>query len=137
MPRVPTLPDHLRFFARIEKFHMECPKCAGMIFSHTSSRRRTLGFNSLTGRVTCSGCRFLMALGLLAYPVTRDVVGYRRPADQKPTWGELLQLRELYGGHYIAEAKRPSDHLNLYVEAECRCEPDDRGRPCPIHRPNP
>lgn len=138
MPRVQTIPDHLRFFARIDKFHMECPKCAGMIYSHTDSKRKTLGYNFLTGRVRCPYCRFIFALGIVAYPAIAHVrTGYQRPPDQKPTWGELLQLRGLLGGHYIAAAKRPDDHLNLYVETECRCQPDDRGYPCPIHRPAP
>lgn len=143
MPRVQEIPTHLRFFARIDKFHMECPRCAKLILSQKRLRdatnyRQISGFNPLNGRLFCPSCGFGMGLGLLCYPLLlRAHAGSHRPPDQKPTWQELLQLRELSGGFYVGEAKAPLDHRNLYVEAECRCRPDDRvwGSPCPIHSP--
>ena len=94
--------------------------------------RRIAGFNPITGRLRCPYCTMIMALGLLAYPVrSRGRKGPVRPADQKPTWRELLAMRALVGGFYLPEAKLPGDHLNLYVEDECRC--GHSSIPCPIH----
>jgi hypothetical protein len=138
MPRVPDLPKHLRFFARLEKFHCECPKCGRVISTFTKRSKSQQPFavwNPITGRLRCPYCNTQYGTGLLLYPVATRKPGVHehRPYDWTPTWQQLRELRALSPGRYvIGEAERSGDFRNLVVEAECQCEADQRWE-CPLH----
>lgn len=140
MPKSTLLPDHFRFFARIEKFHLACPKCGTMILSQRKTRRHrayviTEQWNPLLGEMRCSGCRTAFGMGLLLYPI--QYYGTMRrtiPPDLKPTWQEMHQLRQLREGHLVKAGKRPPESANIYVETTCLCDPAG-SHGCPLHDP--
>lgn len=144
MPRIPELPPSLRFFGRVERFTCECPKCGHLLIARPVPiavrkpwRQGERIWNPLSGRLWCPWCRTTFGIGLLVYPVQRDIGarGDQRPADWKPTWQQLCALRQLHGAYLIEEGKAPGDHHNLYVEGACTCLPGGEQRePCPLHR---
>lgn len=148
MPKISEMPDSTRFFGRVEQLQCECPKCGYLILTSaqptTDTRRRArrgsvsrpTGYNYLAGRLRCPKCQRHFGVGLLLYPLSQHVAK-GVPPDWRPTWQELLEMRSRFGGHYLDQVKRPGDHQNLYVEAECICGPEDRGQVCPIHGRQP
>jgi hypothetical protein len=151
MPRVPKLPaGSLRLFGRVDRFTVECPRCAELI-SATYERRMPIGhvrraeaarkrpsakqtiiYNPLTSRLCCPRCRRTFAVGLVLYPV-HPRSQPQQPDDTRPTWEQLLELRQLGAGFYIPETIKGKDPVNLFVERECPCEGGKVVLDCPIH----
>lgn len=158
MPRPPTLPPD-RFFARVDRFVCECPRC-GLVIQvnwaqdtgdarELSWRRERRGrasqirvkgdrshdliYNPLTSRLTCPACRVSFGIGLVAYPLVRRAPS-RQPSDQKPTWQQMLALRQRSSGYLSAEPIKGDDPVNVACVAECTC-PDTASwhTGCPIH----
>lgn len=148
MPRLPRNPADpgQRFFAQINRFICECPKCGYLIHAYFDQKTRTLPrggkpaparscvYNPLSSRLTCPQCRRTWGVGLLVYPVAQRVQS-RQPADQRPTLEQLLTLRS-YGGGWLSPTEiRGADEMNLVITAECVC-PDVAGglsMACPVH----
>lgn len=156
MPRPPNLPPD-RFFARVDRFVCECPFCGVIIHANfaeklsriqqqqvqrqrtkralelgrSPDRGRALQFNPLTSRLCCPSCRKVWAVGLVLYPVAGQKAG-RQPEDQRPTWQQLLELRQLAGGVLGDGVISGEEPVNLAVESACTCEVDRAG--CPVHR---
>ena len=163
MPRPDTLPQGvLRFFARVDRFTCECPRCGQLIQAHFDRssgisvgevrrkeaqrktiklRGRHLTYNPLTSRLTCPRCRRLFAVGLLLYPV-QERSRQQQPQDTQPTYKQLLALRQLQGGGFLVNTPiRGRDSVNLAVQGTCTCTLVGRWdalrvRPsstCPVH----
>ncbi len=154
MPRVPKLPaGSLRLFGRVDRFTVECPRCAQLISAHfdrrmpighvrraeatkarPSTRRNSkdLVYNPLTSRLCCPRCRRIWAVGLLLYPVHERSQG-QQPDDTRPSWQQLLELRQLGGAFLANKPIRGRDSVNLYVEAPCTCERGRIAPDCPVH----
>lgn len=155
MPRLPQLPSAFRLFARIDRFTTECPACGQLISAHFDRqigrvrralmrRRQATGstadpgmqYNPLTSRLTCPQCGRVWGVGLLLYPVVPRSPP-SQPYDQRPTWKQLLSLRQLATGFILEQPIRGSDSLNIVVEGSCTCvEVEGRVRvtpSCPVH----
>ncbi len=118
-----------RFFARVERATLECPRC-GTVYRF-SDRIPSAVFNPTTARFTCNhtGCKRTYVLGLVAWPVTATPgVASAPPEDQVPDERELAQLRREGGGWWLPDAsairyKRPLE-TNLTTEDD-RLEEED------------
>lgn len=151
MTRPQALPlDTLRFFARIDRFTCECPRCGQLIIAHfdrkvgeirkqQAQRKRParglhLTYNPLTSRLTCPSCTRVFAVGLLLYPVSAHHPG-AMPVDSRPSWQQLLTLRQEAGGYFLPGRKhRGAEPVNQAVELPCICRRHPKLRAgCPIH----
>lgn len=157
MPRPLTVPA-TRFFARVDRFTCECPACGFVIavglqeapgLARRAQTRRLTGrkgvrvtpkkarqqvWNPLTSRVSCSKCGRTWAVGLVLYPVAERVIS-RQPLDTKPTWRQLLDIRQRAQGFLAEEAIRGNQEVNLAAVLECVC-PEGLGGwapACPVH----
>lgn len=142
MPHQPLPPDGTPFFARIDKFHCECPHCSDIILVTGRNRRDRrkrkpdLGkpglYNALASILTCPACGHHFGVGLLLWNLTSS----RRaiPSDQIPTRRQLALLRHKAAGVWPHKVKRAGEPTNVAAGAECTC-PDEGWAPaCPIHR---
>lgn len=158
MARLPALPENQRFFARIDSFTCECPRCGHIIharFDRPASEvrrdqaalkrpagtrgdrgvtglQRHLTYNPLTSRLHCPQCHRVFGIGLLAYPVAPRSTA-RQPEDSKPTYQQLLEIRRLAGGFLIAQELRADQPVNVAVEVACDCPDRGSSRHCPVH----
>jgi hypothetical protein len=142
MPHVPKPPDGTRFFARIDKFHCECPACGAIIVAHRDGtrgsehsafkRRRAVQYNLIASQLTCPDCRRTFGVGLMLWPLKRARKRADLPADHQPTLRELRALAGLAYGIWATEVKRQGDALNIAIDAECICVEGWRGD-CPVH----
>lgn len=108
-----------RFFARVERFTMECPHCGKVLSSGD-------GYDIRTARFQCSACEHVYVIGLLAWPAPKGRGAGRTPDDQIPGPRQLLQLRADGGGFWLPDALRQRgtmDRSNL--TAGDRPEPED------------
>lgn len=159
MPRLPALPDNQRFFARVDSFTCECPRCGQIIQArydravhmvrrqqaqqkrptgsrggsgHMGGEGKRLTYNPLTSRLQCPSCRRTFGIGLLAYPVDARATA-RQPEDSKPTYQQLLEIRRLAGGFLVPASLRGDAPVNIAVELECDCPDRGSSRHCPVH----
>ena len=150
MPRLSRLLHSGRFFARLDRFVCECPRCTTLIHAHFDlpvgnirskqrarrrpSRAKTMTYNPFSSRLTCPMCRKTWGVGLLLYPVHRRSPS-AQPADQKPTYHQLLQLRQYAGGFLAERVLKGADEVNVAMTADCTCPQEAGGidMGCPIH----
>lgn len=159
MPRIPTLPEgSLRFFGRIDRFTCECPRCGEILRAHFSGKpvshvRRAEAkkasptpakgegakpadvtvYNPLTQRLQCTRCRRVFAVGLLLYPVGSHAAA-QQPYDTKPTWQQLLAIRQLSNAAYFVDKPiRGRDSVNLAVDGVCICKDGRIDHVCAVH----
>jgi rubredoxin len=149
-------PGSLRFFARIDRFTCECPRCAQVIqvsFDRVSFLRRDaakgskkwqrsggfVGFNPLTQQLICPRCKRTFGVGLLMYPVKPYNIP-TQPYDTRPTWEQLNAIRQMAGGYF--ERHNPivaADAVNIAVRGICWCYVDEETggvvyiETCPVH----
>lgn len=145
MPHVPTAPPGTRFFARVDRFHCECPSCGALIIAHKDGtigrehsalkRRRATQYNPITSQLTCPECRRTYGVGLLLWPLQKGIRKTNLPADHQPTRRQLRQLAQYAYGIWALDVKRQGDSLNLAIDQECTCPQLEGGwRPnCPVH----
>lgn len=91
-------------------------------------------YNPLTQRLTCPQCRRTFGVGLLLYPVKAQSPA-TQPYDTRPTYRQLLELRQMMTGFFVDKPLSGSDSVNLAIEQECTCK-DLFGRGsdgCPVH----
>jgi len=154
-PRIPHMPDEtLRFFARVDRFTCECPRCGQIIQAHfdrnisrvrqDEARKKTptsrssrgegkrLTYNPLSSRLTCTQCRRTFGVGLLLYPVEPRATG-RQPPDTRPTSDQLLEIRRLSGGFLVKGKIAAEAEVNLAIENSCTCPDRGTSRHCPVH----
>lgn len=116
-----------RFFARIERATLECPRC-GYVYTITS-RQPSANWDPTTARFTCtnkttgSSCGRSYVLGLVAWPIGQGAsAASQTPEDQVPGPRQLAQMRREGGGWWLAdEAKqtlRRPQETNLTLEEE-------------------
>jgi len=116
-----------RFFARIERATLECPRC-GYVYQ-ISSRVPSATWDPMTARFTCtnrtsgSSCGKTYILGVVAWPIIpAPKVASATPRDQVPNERQLVQLRKEGGGWWLADEARIStarpDDTNLTTEDE-------------------
>jgi hypothetical protein len=114
-----------RFFARIERAILECPRC-GKVYQ-VSSRSPSPNWDPMTARFTCTNkstggtCGRTYVLGLVAWPIIpTPKVASATPRDQVPNERQLVQLRQEGGGWWLAkEAGQRSirpEETNLTLE---------------------
>lgn len=156
MPR-----NRRRLFGRVDRFTVECPRCAEIIraaFSNVGHSRRmeaarhrpTRGvgderpraeatiYNPLTQRLTCPRCRQVFAVGLVLYRVRARTMA-EQPHDSRPTWRQLLALRQLSSAVYLEEsvhlhrAITGKDSVSILVESTCQCVEGEPDALCPVH----
>lgn len=157
MPR-PLVPPADRFWARVDRFACECPACGYVISAalkeapgplRTAQARRHSGraavsskarkwhqqvYNPLTARCCCPACRRVWAVGLVLYPVAPRCLS-RQPSDTKPTWRQLLDLRQRAQGFLAEQAIKGDQPVNIAAVLECTC-PEVKGGwapACPVH----
>lgn len=145
MPHQPTAPAGTRFFARLDRFHCECPACGAMIVASKDPRltpthlrrtkRRMTTYNPIASVVVCPSCRKSFGVGLLLWPLSRGGRKALVPEDHQPTRRQLRDLSAYSYGIWAAEIKQQGDSLNVAIDAECLCPQDLGGwRPdCPVH----
>ena len=156
MPQQLTAPPATRFFARIDRFHCECPNCANLIVGDLDPQRsrerdilakratlrprghRRIGahpYNPYSCVLTCPWCRHKFMVGLLLWSVPGGShIDRRQPPDTKPTRRQLAQLRAYAHGWWAEQLLRTGGHVNVAVVAECTCPPPDGWAPaCPVH----
>lgn len=108
-----------RFFARVERFTLECPHC-GMVHSSVDA------YDPRTARWKCHGCDWTYVIGLLAWPAPRGLGAGRTPDDQIPGPRELAQLRADGGGFWMPEHLRQRGTMDMSnLTAGERPEPVD------------
>lgn len=150
MPHRPSAPPGIRFFARLDRFHCECPACGQLIVAHKDARApeptrksRTAAFkrsrytqyNPITSILTCPACRLSFGVGLLLWPLARGRRRARIPADHQPTRRQLRQLAQYSYGIWGEEVKQQGDELNIAIDQECTCPQLEGGwrESCPVH----
>jgi hypothetical protein len=123
-----------RFFARIERVTLECPRC-GYVYT-ISSRQPSANWDPNTARFTCTNratgntCGKTYILGILAWPIIPTPgVASQPPRDQVPNERQLAQMRREGGGWWLADEagqreKRP-ETTNLTTEEERPNAEDD------------
>jgi hypothetical protein len=144
VPHQPTAPPGKRFFARIDRFHCECPACGHLLIARSDSARAfkdrlyrsaTL-YNPVLSRVRCPGCHTVYGVGLLLWPspAGRPKLG-EIPLDHRPTRRQLATLRQYAYGIWAREPKRQGDELNVALDQECTCPQVEGGWApgCPVH----
>lgn len=159
MPQQPTAPLGIRFFARLDRFHCECPSCTALIVAdldprrsrqrdilaqratrrrhkpgETSRQRVTADsahpYNPFTAVLTCPSCGRVWQAGLLLWSLPSGTrTPWQAPPDTKPTRRQLAQLRAYAGGRWPWQAKRSGEEINVAVVAECLCPPPDGWAP--------
>lgn len=146
MARTSRLIHAGRFFARLDRFTCECPRCGYLIAADWNGvarglsrggrpeRARKSTYNPISSRITCPACRKSFGAGLLLYEIAPRTHA-SQPADQTPTWKQLLTMREQGGGWLMPQEVRGADELNVYVLADCLCQPKPGGlnMACPVH----
>jgi len=92
----------------------------------------TMVYNPLTSRLCCPHCHRIFAVGLLLYSVGQSAP--QAPADQRPTWKQLLELRQTTGAFYLdGPLVRGAEPLNILVESACTCAVGHVSSGCPVH----
>jgi hypothetical protein len=145
MPHQPTAPPGIPFFARIDRFHCECPNCTTMIVAHKDptlsgailerlKHGRTL-YNPISSVLCCPKCRRTFGVGLLLWSIAPGGQRGFAPADHQPTRRQLAALAKYSYGIWVAEPKRQGEPFNVAVDGECTCPREAGGwRPsCPVH----
>lgn len=124
--------DGDRFFARIRKLDMECPRCAEIYHLGTKSGP----YNHRLGQFSCPSCGLVLTLGVIAYPAT-SAPSKQAPPDWKPSYRQALAIRSAVGGVIAQIAKGWTDPHNVVIREGCKCSIHRRGlivHPgCPIH----
>lgn len=147
--RTPAPPPGSRFFARVDQFHCECPRCGRIVLGRPTVNSRSpavyqarahhrqvrSAYNPLTSTLRCPGCHAVYQVGLLLWPVRKGVWGRdeRIPADQRPTRDQMRQLRQYATGWYAEELRKKGQETNVFVTAECTCPWGGWATACPIH----
>lgn len=93
-----------RFFARLDSFTMECPRC-GKVYQIRVDQKSS-GWDPTTGRWRCSkvkSCNRTYILGIVAWPVYQHVGDPATPEDQVPSPRQLAELRREGGGWWLAD----------------------------------
>lgn len=152
MPRDPKAPaDAMRFFARIDQFTCECPKCGqlivvkfgrpvGKIRRYLASRptpkqqrvHTSLAYNPLTSRLECPQCLRIFGVGLILWPV-RPRAAAGQPPDTKPSYRQLLEIRRHLQGFAPFLPITTRDPVNWAVEEPCTCPDGGYLSTCPVH----
>ena len=161
MPHEPTAPPGTSIFARIDRFHCECPSCGSLVVAAIDLRRsrerdilakrankqrrtqtsreharqnRTHPYNPFLQTLTCPSCERVYIVGLLLWTPRRGSWKVRPPADTLPNRRQIAQLRAYAESKWPWQLKRFGDPVNVVVEGECCCPaPDGRDPACPIH----
>lgn len=98
-----------RFYARPERFTMECPACGKVLASAEC-------YDVRTARLQCPSCDHVYVIGILAWPSPRGIGAGTTPDDQIPGPRQLAQLRADGGGFWMPDALRQRgtmDHSNI------------------------
>lgn len=116
----------MRFFARIRRADLECPRCGtcyvigdgatGRAGSRNNQkRRRTCKWDPKLQRFKCRVCGLTLVLGLVAYRAPQG--GGRNifpPEDSVPTIKQALSLRRtLADGVLVDEKRRSGQPVNI------------------------
>lgn len=147
MPFQPLAPRGPRCFARIDRFHCECPNCGQLIVAAMDAetlgrvpqalrrrKRRTTLYNPITGKLTCHACRMVFGVGLLLWPMAPGGGNpYTLPEDWEPKRRHLTALRAYLEGVWPEEAKRPGEARNVVVTQPCPCTGGVVVPSCPVH----
>lgn len=146
MPHQLSPPPGTRFFARLDKFHCECPACGTLIIAHKDgglnrdrrafTRRRLTQYNPITSTLYCHHCRRAFGVGLILWPLSRGGGAKRIPEDHRPTRRQIHDLAQSAYGLWAREVKRAGESLNVAIDQECICpQPDGWAPSCPVHPP--
>lgn len=125
--------DADKFFARIRNLDMECPRCGAV--HHCNGI--TGPYRSQTGRFKCPGCKVVLAIGVIAYPVTTTTRQHETPDDWVPDARQALALRNQNPGLAAMKRRSPLGPRNIVLREGCRCLPKGTALvvhpACPIH----
>lgn len=143
MPHVPKMPPGTRFFARIDRFHCECPSCGSLIVAAKDPgekgrnlarlRRKLTTYNPITAVLYCPHCRKSYGVGLVLWPMHRGSSPTRIPTDHQPTRRQMRELATKSYGIWTEEIKRQGDELNLAIDEPCSCPAEGWHAGCPVH----
>lgn len=142
MPHAPSAPPGTRFFARVDRFHCECPACGQLIVAHKDKnvqhltagrKRRGTMYNPISSTLYCPRCRAAYGVGLLLWPLRRGGGKRTVPADHQPTRRQLRELSQYSYGIWTTEIKAQGDELNIAIDQECSCPVLGWRESCPVH----
>lgn len=144
MPHQPGPPPGTRFFARLDRFHCECPACGALLVAHKDGRidrshsafkrSRATAYNPITSVLWCYRCRRSFGCGLILWSFRSGGSGRKIPADHRPTRRQLHDLQRGAYGIWALEIKRSGEELNVAIDQECSCpQPDGWDPICPVH----
>lgn len=78
-----------RFFARVLKADLACPRCDHITHITPNMNRRV--WDPRIARFECMGCHLILHLGMVAWIAGQGK--YKTPDDQTPTVRQALELR--------------------------------------------
>ena len=149
MSRPPYAPSGQRFFARIDRFHCECPHCANIILGERKGvsretfrvqarkrvRRVAQAYNEISSTLRCPYCLRVWQVGLILWPIKLGPQPQGMPKDCKPTRAQMAQLAQYSVGIVAKQRIMKGDSVNVCVTAECTCPMGIGGwdTGCPIH----
>ncbi len=125
-----------RFFAQLESFDIECPRCGKVYQVRVRGLRQPARrgyWDPPTARFQCTakgGCQRRYVLGIVAWPIgTGPRAASAVPKDQVPWPRQLAQIRREGGGWWLADEaaitlRRPIE-TNLTTEEDRPPREDD------------
>lgn len=143
-------------FARVDRFHVECPNCLTIIVSDVDPKRATRIYKRgkrLTGRqaratanpfhpynpylqqLRCPTCERIYFVGLLLWQPRANTRSLNKPPlDTVPTPQQRAQLRQLARSTFGRQRKRAGDPVNVHTELEDDL-PELAPAPAPLDEP--
>lgn len=137
-----------RFFAHLRAFDTECPRC-GLVYTFSQAYVKhgvSSAWDHSTNRFRCHGCRLVLGLGILAWPLGRGRL--LRAEDSVPTTSQARELKRQHAAlrrmaqGFELDRTDPAIHAiagrlprNIVLTEECPCDPESPyAHPsCPIH----
>lgn len=157
MPHVTTMPAGSRFFARLDRFECECPKCGQVLTPMTGTAHlphylkenrtrlrtvarhnpahkhiRKLTWNPYTQRLHCPYCQSTFIAGLILWSVREGQwPPLTPPPDAVPDPRQMLQLRSMARGWWALDRRLRDQEAN--IAASCSCPDRGTSRTCSLH----
>jgi len=101
---------HTRFFGRIIRAEIACPRCQRVARLQT---RGGGGWDPKISRWTCPGCGLVLVMGIIAWVPDQGLA--LAPHDHVPTLLESAALRHLKGWKVEGERTRSRQEVNVVI----------------------
>lgn len=128
----PRLQKATRFFARPQRFTLECPHCGLVYICNSNAPKQAAHWERNTSTFRClgeTGCERAYLIGIVAWPVSSRAHIKGKPRDQVPGPRELAQLRAEGGGWWMPDSEKQRYQVvhesNITTEMERPEKEDD------------